>query len=344
MGDPGGIGAEVIVKALADPEVRARARFRVHGIESCMLAAAERAGIGPFWSRTDAGDAGAAPASGVVLVEDGPRGDLRETWPARPEQRAGERSFGFVECAIVEAGLPRSDPRRADAIVTAPISKHSWSLAGHAEFPGHTELLAARFSAARVGMLFHAPARPGIPAFSVILATVHVPLMSVRDVLTAARVRDAIELGHDACRELGVARPRIGVAGLNPHAGEAGLMGDEEARLIEPAIRAAVGSGLDARGPFPGDTIFNSLVTGGLDLVVAMYHDQGLIPVKLLARERAVNVTVGLPTIRTSPDHGTAFDIAGKNLADAGSMKSAIGLAIELAERKRGIETGTRRD
>ena len=335
MGDPGGIGAEIIVKALADPALRRRAHVRIYGVEPCLRAAADKARIEPFWWRVDGA---AAPAilettlvHDVVVVD---AGGTATDWPALSTRRGGAFSFRFVESAIADARRPRADPLRADAIVTAPISKHSWALAGHDNYPGHTELLGVRFNTPRVGMFFHAPARGDWPAFNVILATVHLPLMDVRNVLTIGRVFDSIDLGNDACRELGIDRPRIGVAGLNPHAGEAGLMGDEETRLIEPAIRAAVEAGIDARGPFPGDTIFNTLVSGGLDLVVAMYHDQGLIPVKLLARERAVNVTVGLPTVRTSPDHGTAFDIAGKNAADPGSMKSAITLAIDMAERR----------
>ncbi len=342
MGDPGGIGAEILVKALADPAVRALARWRVHGLDSCLLAAAKRAGIAPFWARSGAHEkeSDAPGAREVVVIDHGAPAGARaapfgEPWPAQSTALGGEFSFQCVEHAIADARRDAADPQRADAIVTAPISKHSWALAGHAEFPGHTELLAARFDAPRVGMFFHAPVRAGTPAFNVILATVHVPLMDVRRVLSTRRVLDAIELGERACREIGDERPRIGVAGLNPHAGEAGLLGDEEARIIEPAVREAARAGIDCRGPFPGDTIFNALIAGDLDLVVAMYHDQGLIPVKLLARERAVNVTVGLPTVRTSPDHGTAFDIAGKNLADPGSMKSALMLAARIAERRR---------
>jgi 4-hydroxythreonine-4-phosphate dehydrogenase len=138
-------------------------------------------------------------------------------------------------------------------------------------------------------------------------------------------------MGAAACKRLGVASPRIAVCGLNPHAGEGGLFGDEDERIIRPAIEAARGRGVDAAGPFPGDTIFNAARRGRYDLVVAMYHDQGLIPVKLLAFDRAVNLTIGLPTVRTSPDHGTAYDIAGANLADPGSMRAALELAAKMA-------------
>ncbi|MGA1399911.1 MAG: PdxA family dehydrogenase, partial [Phycisphaerales bacterium] len=142
---------------------------------------------------------------------------------------------------------------------------------------------------------------------------------------------DSIDLGADLCRRLGVGAPRIAVCGLNPHAGEGGLVGAEEIRVISPAIDAAKRAGIDASGPHPGDTVFLQALEGRFDLVVAMYHDQGLIPVKLLDRDRTVNVTLGLPTVRTSPDHGTAYDIAGKGVADPGSMRAAIEMAAELA-------------
>jgi len=171
------------------------------------------------------------------------------------------------------------------------------------------------------------------PQLRVVLATVHIPLMEVRNRLTIGCVLDAIELGAQGCHTVGIAHPRIAVCGLNPHAGEAGILGDEETRLIEPAIKFAVEQGINASGPFPADTIFNAALAGKYDLVVAMYHDQGLIPVKLIARDQSVNMTVGLPIIRTSPDHGTAFDIAGKGRANSSSMRAAIMLAAAVAAR-----------
>jgi 4-hydroxythreonine-4-phosphate dehydrogenase len=171
------------------------------------------------------------------------------------------------------------------------------------------------------------------PRLRVALASAHVPLMDIRNVLTIGRVFDPIELGVDLCRQLGIAGPRIAVCGLNPHAGEHGLFGDEEDRIIRPAIEMARRHGIDASGPFPGDTVFIDAAAGRFDLVVAMYHDQGLIPVKLLGWDKAVNVTVGLPIVRTSPDHGTAFNIARSNSASEGSMRAAIALAIRLASQ-----------
>lgn len=330
MGDPLGIGPEIIVKALADRAIRSLARFHVFGIESIMAAAALRAGIEPYWWRVrhDSHLVDTALVHDVV-VRDYPEFDRFDeqalTNPA-DSKLGGEASFRFVEDAIAAALLKPDNPLHASAIVTAPISKTSWDLAGHSRYPGHTELLAARFHAKRTAMLFVGP------TLRVVLVTIHVPLAQVPGLLSIGRVHDAIELGHEACLRLGVARPRIGVCGLNPHAGEGGLMGDEDQRVIEPAIKVAQSHGLSVRGPLPADSIFLAAAKGEYDLIVAMYHDQGLIPVKLLDREHAVNVTIGLgATIRTSPAHGTAFDIAGQNKASEASMKAAIELAARMA-------------
>jgi 4-hydroxythreonine-4-phosphate dehydrogenase len=333
LGDPGGIGPEVIVKALADPATRKQAHFRILGAQAPMDAAAHVAGIEPFWWRVSAQTPAAETAGvhDVVLLDYEPGGEIHAP---RVTKSGGELSFRFVDDAIAQAKLPKSHPLHADAIVTGPINKAAWAKAGHKQFPGHTELLASRFGVKHFGMMFHAAAEKGSALMAhdlnVILATAHIPLMEVRNVLTIGRVSDTIDLGSDACKRLGIRNPRIAVCGLNPHAGEEGLLGDEDQRLIEPAIKIARSNGIDVSGPFPADTVFISAIQGKFDLVVAMYHDQGLIPVKLLARDCAVNMTVGLPVIRTSPDHGTAFDIAGKNLADPGSMRSAILLALRL--------------
>jgi len=333
LGDPGGIGPEVIVKALADPALRKQAHFRILGAQAPLDAAAQAAGIEPFWWRVSAQSPAAETAGvhDVVLLDYEPGGVVHAP---RVTKACGELSFRFIDDAIAQAKLPVSHPLHADAIVTGPINKAAWAKAGHKQFPGHTELLADRFGVKHFGMMFHAAGERGSPQMphdlNVILATAHIPLMEVRNVLTIGRVSDTIDLGSDACKRLGIRNPRIAVCGLNPHAGEEGLLGDEDQRLIEPAIKIARSNGIDVSGPFPADTIFISAIQGKFDLVVAMYHDQGLIPVKLLARDRAVNMTVGLPAIRTSPDHGTAFDIAGKNLADPGSMRSAILLALRM--------------
>jgi 4-phospho-D-threonate 3-dehydrogenase / 4-phospho-D-erythronate 3-dehydrogenase len=324
MGDPGGIGAEVIVKALADEALRRAARYRIYGVERELALAAERASIAPFWWRLDRSSPllETTTAHDVVVVD---TPDLDPS-PRFASKRSGELSFQFVEDAIRDAQRKPADPLFVDAIVTGPINKEAWALAGRGKYPGHTELFATRFQSKRYAMFFDSP------RLRVVLVTAHIPLLEIRDRLTIGRVFDAIDLGREACLRLGP-RARIAVCGLNPHAGEAGLLGDEETRLIEPAIKIAQDHGWDVRGPFPADTVFNRAVKGDFDLVVAMYHDQGLIPIKLLAFDEAVNATIGLPTIRTSPDHGTAFDIAGTNRANPGSMKRAIELAVRMASR-----------
>lgn len=330
LGDPGGIGPEVVLRALTDRAVRASARYSIHGSSAAMHRAAEALRIDPFWWRVDArsplGDT--VEAHDVVLFDSDPELAALGAEPvfeSRPTKLGGSLSFRWVEAAIADAQRPPDDPRHADAVVTGPICKEAWSMAGRGRWPGHTELFADRFRCKRFAMMFVGS------RLRVVLATVHVPLMEVRGALTIGAVHTAIDLGNDACKRLGYKRPRIGVAGLNPHAGEKGLLGDEEQRIITPAIELSVRQGIDAHGPFPGDTIFNTALQGRFDLVVAMYHDQGLIPVKLLERDLAVNTTLGLPVVRTSPDHGTAFDIAGTGKANAGSMTSAIRLASRLA-------------
>ena len=326
MGDPMGIGAEVVAKALCDPGVARLARFVVYGQNQPLVDAAERAGLRPAWFRLakEGLPNQRAIAAEPVVVDYGHEDTLpREHAPGRA---GGLLSKAFVEDAITDALRPAGDPRRLDAVVTGPISKESWSMAGF-RWPGHTELFAARCKATHHTMLFESP------RLRVALATAHVGLMEIRDLLTIGRVFDPIELGAAHCRRLGIDRPRVAVCGLNPHAGERGLFGDEERRVIAPAIEMARNAGIDVHGPFPGDTLFIDAAAGKWDLVVAMYHDQGLIPVKLLGFDRAVNVTVGLPIVRTSPDHGTAFGIANRNAASPNSMKAAIELAAKLARQ-----------
>ena len=327
MGDPMGIGPEVVAKALCDPAIMRLGKFVVYGQNQPLVDAAECAGMRPFWFRIAKENMPTTRgvAAEPVVLDYGHEDSLSNT--RAPSRAGGLLSKAFVEDAIADALRPVGDPRRVDAVVTAPIAKESWSMAGF-KWPGHTELFAARCKATRHTMLFESP------RLRVALATAHVPLMDIRNMLTIGRVFDPIDLGYTYCRQLGIEKPKIAVCGLNPHAGEHGLFGDEEERVIAPAIEIARRNGIDVRGPFPGDTIFIDAAAGKWDLVVAMYHDQGLIPVKLLGFDRAVNVTVGLSMVRTSPDHGTAFDIAGKNAASPNSMKAAIELAVKLAHAK----------
>jgi 4-hydroxythreonine-4-phosphate dehydrogenase len=210
------------------------------------------------------------------------------------------------------------------AIATAPVNKEAFRLAG-LPWHGHTDLLAHLTAAPHVAMMFYSD------ALRVVLATVHIPLADVPRALTTRSLEATIDLTARELPRFGVAKPRIAVAGLNPHAGEHGLFGDEEETAIRPAIEACRRRGIDVSGPFPGDTVFVRARRGDFDIVVACYHDQGLIPVKLVAFGQAVNVTLGLPIVRTSVDHGTAFDIAGKGIADPESMIAAVLLAAKLA-------------
>lgn len=319
MGDPLGVGPEVIVKTLADPVLRSRARFLVFGLHDVLEVAADQAEISCFWWR-EPYDGTARVGTGVLAA------DFDELQPVRcngmrgPDSLAGHASFRFVE-----EGARHLHAGAIDALVTAPICKQSWHLANH-RFQGHTDFLARRFDTRRVNMLFVAD------TLRVALASDHVPLFELRNRFTIGLVHQPIDLLDHALREwFGIERPHIGVLGLNPHAGEAGLLGDEEHRIIEPAIALARNAGIQVSGPLPPDTAFVPDVLQRFDGLVAMYHDQGLIPVKMHAFNRAVQVSLGLDGIRTSPDHGTAFDIAGKNRADPGSMRAAIELAIELA-------------
>ena len=232
---------------------------------------------------------------------------------------AGRAAYDVIVRAAADA-----QSGAVDAVATAPINKEAFRLAG-LPWSGHTDLLAHLTAARHVAMLFHSD------VLRVVLATVHIPLADVPRALTQERLEATIALTARELPRFGVATPRIGVAGLNPHAGEHGLFGAEEGRVIRPAIAACRARGIDVSGPFPGDTIFVRATRGAFDVVVACYHDQGLIPVKLVAFGRAVNVTLGLPIVRTSVDHGTAFDIAGRGVADPGSMIAAVRLAARLA-------------
>ncbi len=222
--------------------------------------------------------------------------------------------------------------KKADALVTAPVSKETILRTGE-KFVGQTELLSELAGAKHTSMMLLG-ADDRDRWLRVALATTHVPIKDVAANLTEQKVFDAITNAAQACVDLGLPRARVGVCGLNPHAGEGGQLGTEESTIIEPAVRRAKTQGLDVHGPFSADTLFYHVFRGDYDAVVAMYHDQGLVPLKMIGFERGVNWTLGLPFVRTSPDHGTAFDIAGKGVADPGSMIAALRLAKQLAEKK----------
>jgi len=322
MGDPAGIGAEVIVKALSDASLRRRARYIIYGMNEMLSYAADLAEFDVFWWRDQYNGRLRAYPHDVVVVDYDQYSILGHAVRA-PSKLGGESSMRFCLDAIDAA-----QKKIVDAVVTAPIAKESWKVAGF-HYPGHTELFAQRTGARRYNMMF-----TGGP-LRVVLATVHLPLMAIWNKLNIGAVFQPIELMHQTLVEwFDIPKPRLAVCGLNPHASEHGQFGDEEERIIEPAILMARDQGIDVSGPYPSDTVFIRAKQGGYDAVVAMYHDQGLIPVKLLAFDQAVNCTIGLPIIRTSPDHGTAFDIVGRNRANAGSMRAAIELAIDLAVKK----------
>ena len=330
MGDPAGIGPEVVIKALAEPQIRNLGHFIIYGLNEVLTYAADNAELDVFWWRDQHERInGRFPQSVVVADYD------EINWFTNGQKRqastaGGEASVRFV-CAAVKDALQG----KIDAMVTAPISKEAWRLAGYHKYPGHTELISEKCKAPQTGMMF-----VGGP-FRVILATIHRGLFDLRHDFKIGTVFKPIDLANQSLQKwFGIEKPRIAVAGLNPHAGENGAFGDEEQRIIAPAILMAQEAGIQVEGPYPADTLFHQALDGRYDCIVAMYHDQGLIPVKLLAFDKAVNVTVGLPIIRTSPDHGTAFDIAGRNQADPSSLMAAIRLACEMAQVKRDQTAG----
>jgi 4-hydroxythreonine-4-phosphate dehydrogenase len=300
MGDPAGVGPEVIAKALG--EVGDLADWIVAGHEPVLRAAGLPAGVPVL-------ETGGTPVAPGVL----------------------SAAAGRAALEAIRAATRLCLDGRAAAMVTAPVNKEAITLAGE-PFTGHTEFIAGLCGARESWMLLAS----GV--LRVVHVTTHVPLRRACD-LDPGRVRRTIAVAHDAGLLLGFDRPRIAVCGLNPHAGEHGLFGDEDARLIAPAVAEVRIAGACAEGPLPADTVFLKAVRGDYDIVVAMYHDQGHIPAKLLGFEQTVNVSLGLPIVRTSVDHGTAFDIAGKGIADPGSMVAALRLAAAMAERRAALRT-----
>jgi 4-hydroxythreonine-4-phosphate dehydrogenase len=276
------------------------------------------AGIGPEIARKAAGDARVRDACDPVLY-----GDTGNSFaPGMLSGDAGRAAYQAV-CFAVRDALSGV----VDGIATAPVNKLAFARAG-LPWKGHTDLLGHLTGVEHLAMMFWSD------PLKVVLASVHVPLREVSSAITRAVLDNVIDLANRELPLFGLVAPRLAVAGLNPHAGEQGLMGDEEEQVFRPAIEAARARGITIDGPIPGDTVFVRAVRGEFDAVIASYHDQGLIPVKLLAFGRAVNVTLGLPIIRTSVDHGTAFDIAGKGIADPSSMIEATVLAAHLVGRR----------
>lgn len=314
MGDAAGIGPEIVVKACAQglnaPCVvygDAGALRRAAAALGARLEIREIANVGQA-----SGDAGRIEvvACGPALPPDLPHGKVSAA--------AGRAAYDYVCAAIDDA-----QAGRIRAIVTAPLNKQSMHEAG-IDYPGHTEILAERSGTDDFAMML------ANDELRVLLVTIHLALADVMARITPEAELTAMRLADRACRQMGIAHPRVAVAGLNPHAGEGGKFGREDIDIIEPAIRQARDEGIDASGPWPGDTVFMRARRGEFDIVVAQYHDQGLIPVKYLGVDHGVNVTVGLPFVRTSVDHGTAFDIAGKGVADQASLIAAFDLALAM--------------
>jgi 4-hydroxythreonine-4-phosphate dehydrogenase len=318
MGDAAGVGPEIIVKALLSGEPHRICRPLVIGDAGRLAKAARALGTNPaIHSLRDVSEArfeaGAVECLDLRCVPDDlPFGKLSPV--------AGDAAYRFVAKAVelAQAG-------RIDAICTAPLNKEALHAGGHL-FPGHTELLAALSGTPEVSMMLTTP------NLRVIHVTTHMGLLDAIERIEPGLVERTIRRGHEALRKAGVARPHVGVCGINPHAGENGLFGrGEEEQKIRPAIEAVRRAGMDVEGPLPADTLFFRAGRGDFDLVVAMYHDQGHGPVKVLGLDAGVNVTVGLPFVRTSVDHGTAFDIAGTGKADERSLIEALRQAAQLA-------------
>ncbi len=322
LGDCAGIGPELVLRALLSPDVAAICRLRVYGCQRVLRRVADRCGLNLPDSLDVVPSEKPSPSTeGHQLIDD-TFAEADTLMPGRVQAACGRQSFAWIQAAVraVQGGL-------AEGIVTAPVSKEAMRLAG-VPFPGHTEILAHLTGAQDPCMAFHAD------GLFVSLATIHEALADVPRLLTVPRLARTIRLTHEACRRFGKLTPKIGVLALNPHAGEHGLFGDEESRVIGPAIAQARSEGLDVCGPLVPDTSFTWLGSRPkrppFDAYVAMYHDQGLIPFKMAAFDTGVNVTLGLPIVRTSPDHGTAFDIAWQGKASPESLFSAIRLAASL--------------
>ncbi|MBI4655027.1 MAG: 4-hydroxythreonine-4-phosphate dehydrogenase PdxA [Nitrospirae bacterium] len=315
MGEPGGIGPEIIVKALSCSEIRQYCNPIVIGDIGTIKEAVKLTGlllkVKPLLKISDS-----KPAIGNIEVV-----DIKSSIPFKKGKASAQAGRAIVSCIEKAVGLALR--KEVDAIVTAPISKESLRLAGYS-WPGHTELLAELTKTEDFAMMFVSE------KLKVVLATIHVPIKDVPKIIKERLVLKTIMLAKKGAEMLGIKRPKIAVTGLNPHAGESGIFGDEEIKEIMPAIKKAVKKGITVSGPYPADALFHKVYNGEFDIAVCMYHDQGLAPFKMLYFDTGVNMTVGLPIIRTSPDHGTAFDIAWQNKANPSSMIEAIKLASKL--------------
>lgn len=319
MGDPVGIGPEILVRAMTGSDIHDVCRPVVIGdsliLKAAMALLGKQAGLNPVTAIDQC-----RFQKGVIdLIQTSvlSNGDLV---PGRPTERTGRAMLGYVT-----TGIDLARQQAIHALVTCPITKTAMKLAG-SEFHGHTELLASRTGTRDFAMMLAGD------RLKVVLVTIHIPLSRVPEALTTAAVYKTIRITHQGLTDrFGIRNPAIAVAGLNPHAGEEGMFGSEEDTVIRPAVDRAQADGIHAQGPLPPDTVFYSAMNGRFDAVVCMYHDQGLIPFKLIHFRDGVNTTLGLPIIRTSVDHGTAYDIAFKGTADHASLTAAVRMAAVQA-------------
>jgi 4-hydroxythreonine-4-phosphate dehydrogenase len=325
MGDPAGIGPEIIVKAMDSRALTTLCRPVVVGSGPVMAAAALALGSPLKFEHSREDRSVRSLQERSILVETA----AAPSFPAgRPSADSGRASLAAIEKAV---SLALSG--EVDAIVTCPISKEAIREAG-SPYPGHTEMLASLTGAERHAMmLIGGPLR-------VSLVTIHIPLREVPPALSREKIGEVIDLTWEALQMFGISSPRIAVCGLNPHAGEGGIIGDEDLQTVSPAVQSAAARGIAVTGPFPADTVFHRAMKGEFDAIVSMYHDQGLGPLKTVAFDTGVNLTLGLPIIRTSVDHGTAWEIAGKGVASPASLIAAVEAAATLARHRRGAKKG----
>lgn len=320
MGDPAGVGPELCLRALQDKTVRETCIPVVFGDIPVFERVAGKAGLQIPENVISLSDWQAGAGVAVPTVIDCASVDGAAVRPGAVQADCGRAAYCYVEAAVRSALK-----ERIAAVVTAPINKESLSLAG-IKYPGHTEILAALCGTAKFCMMMASE------NIVVSLATIHVAYARVPDLLTRDGLISTIELTYEAMRKLGKASPRLTVCGLNPHAGEGGLFGDEEERIIKPVVMSMRGKGIRTEGPLPADTAFIQSRRENTDAYIVMYHDQGLIPFKMLAFDEGVNITLGLPITRTSVDHGTAFDIAWQGKASANSLIAAVHWARRLSQ------------
>jgi 4-hydroxythreonine-4-phosphate dehydrogenase len=323
LGDANGLGPELACRLLGDPDAVVCDRpIALVGPESALLRHCERLGLDPFWTRLEAGETLAEAAPGVLLLEPPRLAGL----PVTPGQETP--AGGLAAGETLEYVMPLLAAHPDWGLVTGPLSKAALNAAGFV-FPGHTEFLAERSGVGRKGVCMHLCG----PVLRVSLVTTHPPLAKVPSLVTYDRVARCLNLTWDYVRRLGVADKPIAVCGLNPHAGEGGLLGREDEDVVRPAVAAAVATGVSAVGPLPADTLFYRAAQGEFSAILAMYHDQGLPPLKLLHFKDTVNVTLGLPFVRTSVGHGTAFELVGTGKAATNSLQAALLLAQRLVGR-----------